>query len=613
MEHLQRGEWSQALTLLRGLQADYPDAQGLQSLVVEAGLRLETEQRGRRARLRLPALNRRVVFVLLLVLLLLALSWGALVLYRQVVIPSLTQTRARQQQDALAQKAEGALAAQDYAIALELYDQLAALNPAHAALAQGPAQAKQALALDEQYRKAQEQLAAGQTTDAQVTLVKIQATQANYRDVPALLAKIERQQRLTALQRQAAEAKAAGEWEGAILRLEEARALVSREERGPIEAELFQAYSAYAGDLVSRTQSGTGELNKAVEMYNKALALRPGAPEVTTQRNRARQYLAGVNAYRAGEWSGTIAQLEPLYTEQPDYLGGQAAQLLYNAYMRDGDALMQAEEVVRAWERYQHASQIRGVDTTTAQALAAALALHLTPTVTPTPTPTRTPTIAPTLVPTVTPTPGYVSLTRYRGKIVFWSTRSTPEPGGRSAAATPSASAPALWIMDPDGKNAFRIWQQDKAKKEYEQLQEAERRSPDGKSFLYVLKPRGEQFSQFFVASPDGKSFQVTNWEGQQYDPVWSPTGYWIAFVSNETGNDEIYIIGFDGDKAQRLTTNDWEWDKHPSWSPDGTKIVFWSNRIKGHKQIWQMNDNGSYPINLSNNEFEDWDPIWIK
>jgi TolB protein len=61
------------------------------------------------------------------------------------------------------------------------------------------------------------------------------------------------------------------------------------------------------------------------------------------------------------------------------------------------------------------------------------------------------------------------------------------------------------------------------------------------------------------------------------------------------------------------LTMNTWEWDKHPSWSPDGTQIVFYSNREGGHKQIWIMDADGSNQRNLSHDEFENWDPVWIR
>jgi outer membrane protein assembly factor BamD (BamD/ComL family) len=617
MEHAQRGEWSQALTLLRALQADYPTAQGLQSLLAEAELRLAMEQRGRIKAPRLPKINRRVLFVVVLIALVIALGLLASNLYRGVVLPAAAQAQVKQTQDGLAAQAAQAVASKDYTRALELYEQLAALNPTHPALAENPAKVRQTIAVEQLYQEAQAQFAAGQIDAAQAMLVQLQAMQPNYRDVQTMLTKIERQQRLNALARQAAEFKAAGDWEGVIARQEEARALMPREERGPAQAELFQAYATYGAELVQQTQSGSGELLRAVEMFNKALALRPGAADVTTQRNRARQYLAGSNAYTAGNWSGAIAQLEPLYAEQPGYLGGQAAQLLYNAYMRRADALAQDNEMARAWEFYTRASKLQSVDTSTARALAANLELQLTPTATITPTPTPRPAATLTPVPSATPTPGYVPLTRYRGKIVFWSNASdqplpTPIPG-TPVAPGGRGGQPSLWIMDPDGKNRFRLWQQDKAQAEYKKLQEAERRSPDGLSSLYVTNPMHSKTTQLYLLDPDGKSFQLTDYDGLQYDPVWSPKGFWIAFVSNEPGNDEIFLVGRDGEHPKRLTWNDWEWDKHPSWSPDGGRLIFWSNRVTGYGQIWLMNDDGSYQINLSNNDFEEYDPIWIK
>ncbi len=106
---------------------------------------------------------------------------------------------------------------------------------------------------------------------------------------------------------------------------------------------------------------------------------------------------------------------------------------------------------------------------------------------------------------------------------------------------------------------------------------------------------------------------QLTTLKGASYDPAWSPTGEWIAFVSTDSGGDEIYRVNPDGSVTQRLTFNTWEWDKHPSWSPDGSRIVFYSNRDSGRRQLWMMNNDGSGQVNLSNNEYNDWDPVWVR
>lgn len=100
---------------------------------------------------------------------------------------------------------------------------------------------------------------------------------------------------------------------------------------------------------------------------------------------------------------------------------------------------------------------------------------------------------------------------------------------------------------------------------------------------------------------------------GLAYDPAWSPTAEKIAFVSNDSGNDEIWVVNRDGGDARQLTRDDHNWwDKHPSWSPDGSQIVFWSNRT-GNGQIWVMDSNGENLYSLSKTGFNDWDPVWIK
>lgn len=110
-----------------------------------------------------------------------------------------------------------------------------------------------------------------------------------------------------------------------------------------------------------------------------------------------------------------------------------------------------------------------------------------------------------------------------------------------------------------------------------------------------------------------GTDTQLTTFADDSYDPTWSPTGEWIAFVGTNTGNDEIYRVSPDGQTVQQLTFNSFEWDKHPTWSPDGSQILFYSNRETGRRQLWIMNVDGSGQRNYSSDEYEDWDPVWTR
>ena len=51
------------------------------------------------------------------------------------------------------------------------------------------------------------------------------------------------------------------------------------------------------------------------------------------------------------------------------------------------------------------------------------------------------------------------------------------------------------------------------------------------------------------------------------YNPVWSPDGSRIAFYSNRDGNFEIYVMNANGGHQRRLTHNS-HYDADPAWSP---------------------------------------------
>ena len=73
-----------------------------------------------------------------------------------------------------------------------------------------------------------------------------------------------------------------------------------------------------------------------------------------------------------------------------------------------------------------------------------------------------------------------------------------------------------------------------------------------------------------------------------------------IAFSSNRTGDNEIYVMNANGTEQTRLTTNPAN-DDFPAWSPDGLKIAFNSYR-DGNTEIYVMNADGTGQTRLTNN-----------
>lgn len=203
--------------------------------------------------------------------------------------------------------------------------------------------------------------------------------------------------------------------------------------------------------------------------------------------------------------------------------------------------------------------------------------------------------------------------------------RDTPRPTSTPAPALPP-SLPAvlkglilfrsdrndqveLFALDPAAGVVYRVTQE----WPFSLAQTLEGRAPDGFAAVVVQNDNRLVPELYIRDSRYPGLRQLTSTTGWSYDAAWSPTGDSIAFVSQEPGNDEIHTIRPDGSDMRRLTANDWEWDKHPSWSPDGTRIVFWSNRETGRRQLWIMNADGGNQRRLLDSPYNDWDPIWVK
>jgi hypothetical protein len=240
-------------------------------------------------------------------------------------------------------------------------------------------------------------------------------------------------------------------------------------------------------------------------------------------------------------------------------------------------------------------------------------AIVLIATNTPVP-PTNTP------KPTATPTPIYVLLSDIPlkeptptpnvpqalvGKIVFLSTYN-------SWWADPKAL-----VMNPDGTDVGLLT----TNFFYYAADERDAWSADSRFQVYSLRESGGEahnagITQVFYNDTlyNSNRHQLTYFgAGVAWDPAWSPTSESIALVSSESANDEIWVAQRGQWPPMQLTKNDWEWDHHPSFSPDGSEIVFSSNRVTGRRQIWMMSSSGENQRQITDFPFEAWDPVWVK
>ena len=168
----------------------------------------------------------------------------------------------------------------------------------------------------------------------------------------------------------------------------------------------------------------------------------------------------------------------------------------------------------------------------------------------------------------------------------------------------------SLYVMDADGSNARLV-----ADRPLEPAQPAW--SPDGKKIAFtsgtgLMVGMGKTYADIYAINIDGSGLtQLTRDSGANGSPAWSPDGKQIAFVSNRDsdGKARIWLMNADGSNQKVLpnsqnTRSTGFLGGEPSWSPDGTKILFTGYSAcggRGAVSIYVTNADGGNSQVLTN------------
>jgi Tol biopolymer transport system component len=152
--------------------------------------------------------------------------------------------------------------------------------------------------------------------------------------------------------------------------------------------------------------------------------------------------------------------------------------------------------------------------------------------------------------------------------------------------------------------------------------------SPDGSHVAFARPERGNVWAwrntDLYVAELDGSDQrQLTDNPANDDGAVWSPDGSKILFTSDRDRNGdclfhdcighapELYVMDAEGSDEERLTRSP-ATEAGPTWSPDGTRIIF--SRIADEEDdhdLYLANADGSCMRRITADPEWDWMPSW--
>ena len=187
-------------------------------------------------------------------------------------------------------------------------------------------------------------------------------------------------------------------------------------------------------------------------------------------------------------------------------------------------------------------------------------------------------------------------------------------PGGKRIAFISSRDGMGeIYTMSADGSNQGRLTYNGAIVKHKSMEMACDKisLSPDSSRIAFFNRDH-EEDKEIHVVSSDGLwQTQLTDNDGWDSSPDFSPDGTKIAFTSERDAPAAIYMMNSDGTDQRRLTED----GSGPDFSPDGTKIVFSSDSYDGSRdsrtEIYLINVDGSGLTRLTHANGNDKQPTF--
>jgi dipeptidyl aminopeptidase/acylaminoacyl peptidase len=168
-----------------------------------------------------------------------------------------------------------------------------------------------------------------------------------------------------------------------------------------------------------------------------------------------------------------------------------------------------------------------------------------------------------------------------------------------------------IWTVNADGSNKQVLIGEDPNGTEFGTSPQW---SPDGTKIAFSkiiaqnVNCTGGVDAQLYLMNTSGGNLeQLTNDPCSSYEPTWSPDGQRIAYTTDRGFDEEIWVMDAQPGAQQQQLTDAIGNDSSPSWSPDGTMIAFETLRNIA-AEIWTMNADGT---NQQTTGIEGTEPSW--
>ena len=388
-----------------------------------------------------------VLAVVAVIALLAGVSYGV---YAYWLVPARTLQDQVTHLRELHELARGYVAAGDYSRAADIYKEILSQESGDSTASAGLERAEELQELMIAYDRALELTREERWEEALEAWQAILAADSNFRDVKHWTAFVEEQDLLHALFTDAEIRYWGEDWSGAMEVLEQVRGQNADYRRPDVEVLLVGCLVNLAKQIIIEAPDPTDVYNQTMELFDKAVKIRPQDESVLTERAVAEAYSQGFARFQEEDWEGAVEELRFAYEHDFRYAAGKVVELLYLASIHCGDAQAEAGDFQGALACYEAASQLPVDDVSEAETKYAALLPMLTPTPTPRPpVPTATPGPKPTPTQTPTPTP---TQSPYKFEYLPWLTQELSRPGcqapsieGRVTDAA-GIGLPGVWV-----------------------------------------------------------------------------------------------------------------------------------------------------------------------